>query len=44
MKLYYQYTENILNGTLVTGKLIQLACKWFENDLQRDDIELEKSK
>lgn len=34
MKGYYQYAEDVENGTVVTGKLIQLSVQRFKKDLK----------
>ena len=39
MKLYYEYASKVLNNEIVTGDTIKLACKRFQNDLLRDDLE-----
>jgi len=44
MKIYKEYVENVLNGTIVTGLNIQLACKRFKSDLERDDLEFREAK
>ena len=44
MKLYYQYVNNVLDGSIVTGKNIQLACERFKSDLLRDDLEFREDK
>ena len=44
MKLYNEYSNKVLNGTIITGKSIQLACTRFKNDLQRDDLEFREDK
>lgn len=44
MKLYTDYAKKVLNGTIVTGKSIQLACKRFQSDLQRKDLEFREDK
>ena len=35
----YQYAEGVLEGRIITGELIKLACKRFMDDLERDDLE-----
>lgn len=35
----YRYAEQVLNGEIVAGELIKLACKRFMSDLQRDDLD-----
>lgn len=44
MKLYYQYADDVLNGNIITGLNIQLACTRFKNDLKRDDLEFIEAK
>ena len=44
MKLYYQYAEDVLDGTITAGLNIKLACTRFKNDLLRDDLEFVESK
>lgn len=44
MKPYYEYADKVLNGSIVVGEYIKLACERFLNDLQREDLELEKKK
>lgn len=34
----YRYAEDVLNGNIVAGELVKLACKRFMSDLQRDDL------
>ena len=41
---YYQYAEDVINGKIVAGTSIQLACKRFQNDLLRDDLEFREDK
>ena len=36
---YYQYAQNVLNGSIVAGELVRLACKRFMSDLERPDLE-----
>ena len=38
-KSFYKYATNIVNGKIVAGELMKLACKRFLSDLQRDDLE-----
>lgn len=33
MKPYYQYAEDVLDGNIVVGEYIRLACKRFKDDL-----------
>lgn len=44
MKPYYKYVEDVINGTIVAGTTILLACKRFKDDLQREDIEFREDK
>ena len=41
-KLYYDYCSKVLNGEIIAGETIKLACKRFQNDLKRDDLEFKK--
>lgn len=43
MKGYYHYIEDVLNGKIVVGELIKLACQRFKDDLQREDIYFNES-
>lgn len=43
MKPYKVYVNKVLNGTIATGKSIQLACKRFQSDLERDDLEFREN-
>ncbi len=43
MKGYYHYVEDVLNGKIVVGELIKLACQRFQDDLQRMDIYFNES-
>ena len=36
---YYKYAQDVLNGSIVAGELVRLACKRFMHDLERPDIE-----
>lgn len=36
---YYQYAADVISGKVIAGELIQLACKRFMSDLERDDLE-----
>ena len=36
---YYKYAQDVLNGSIVAGELVKLACKRFINDLERTDLE-----
>ncbi len=44
MKLYYDYCSKVLNDEITTGETIKLACKRFQNDLKRDDLEFREDK
>lgn len=43
MKGYYHYVYDVLNGKIVVGELIKLACQRFQDDLQRMDIYFNES-
>lgn len=43
MKGYYHYVDDVLNGKIVVGELIKLACQRFKDDLQREDIYFNES-
>ena len=43
-KLYYEYCSRVLNGEIIAGETIKLACKRFQNDLKRDDLEFREDK
>ena len=36
---YYRYAQDVLNGSIVAGELVRLACKRFMSDLERPDLE-----
>lgn len=36
---YYKYAQDVLNGSIVAGELVRLACKRFMSDLERPDLE-----
>ena len=36
---YYKYAQDVLNGSIVAGELVKLACKRFMHDLERPDLE-----
>lgn len=36
---YYKYAQDVLNGSIVAGELVRLACKRFIDDLERPDLE-----
>lgn len=42
--IYYKYVEDVLSGKIVTGDTIKLACKRFQDDLQRDDLVFREDK
>ena len=44
MKPYYEYADKVLNGSIVVGEYIKLACERFLNDLQREDLEFREEK
>lgn len=44
MKPYYEYAEKVLNGDIVAGNYIKLACERFQNDLKRDDLVFREDK
>ena len=44
MKPYYEYVDKVLNGSIVVGEYIKLACERFQNDLQREDLEFREEK
>ena len=39
MKSYYQYATDVINGSIITGKYIQLAVQRFKNDLDNPKFE-----
>ena len=39
-----QYVDDVLSGKIVAGETIKLACKRFQDDLQRDDLEFRQDK
>lgn len=43
MNLYYNYCSEVLNGNIITGEAIKLACKRFQSDLRRDDLEFREN-
>jgi phage terminase large subunit-like protein len=43
MNLYYNYCSEVLNGNIITGEAIKLACKRFQSDLIRDDLEFREN-
>lgn len=36
---YYKYAQDVLDGKIVAGELVKLACKRFIDDLERPDLE-----
>ena len=36
---YYQYAKGVIDGSIVAGELVRLACKRFMSDLERPDLE-----
>ena len=36
---YYKYAQDVLDGKIVAGELVKLACKRFMLDLERPDLE-----
>lgn len=36
---YYQYAQDVIDGKLVAGELVRLACERFMSDLERPDLE-----
>lgn len=36
---YYQYAQDVIDGKIVAGELVRLACKRFMSDLERPDLE-----
>ena len=42
--MYFKYAEDVLSGKIVAGESIKLACKRFQDDLQRDDLEFREDK
>jgi phage terminase large subunit-like protein len=44
MKPYYQYAEDVLNGNVVVGEYIKLACKRFKDDLSNPAWEFREDK
>lgn len=36
--VYYKYANDVINGDIIAGELLRLACKRFINDLERDDL------
>lgn len=44
MKLYYEYCSKVLNGDIVAGETIKLACQRFQTDLLREDLAFREDK
>ena len=44
MKLYYEYASKVLNNEITVGETIKLACKRFQNDLKRGNLEFREDK
>ena len=42
--MYYEYVDKVLNGNIVVGEYIKLACKRFKDDLQRADLVFREDK
>ena len=36
---YYRYAQDVIDGKIVAGELVKLACKRFMSDLERPDLE-----
>ena len=36
---YYRYAQDVIDGKIVAGELVRLACKRFMRDLERPDLE-----
>ena len=36
---YYKYAKGVIEGSIVAGELVKLACKRFMSDLERPDLE-----
>lgn len=36
---YYKYANGVIDGSIVAGELVKLACKRFMSDLERPDLE-----
>ena len=39
-----KYCEDVLNGKVIAGNAIKMACQRFLNDLQRDDLDFRDDK
>lgn len=44
IKPYYEYADKVLNGEIVVGSYIRLACERFKKDLEREDLEFREEK
>jgi len=44
MKPYFSYVEKVLNGNIIAGNYIKLACERFQNDLKREDLIFKEDK
>lgn len=44
MKTYYNYAQEVLDGKIVVGDYVKLACKRFLTDLDRDDLIFKEKK
>ena len=44
MKPYFDYVDKVLNGEIIVGNYIKLACNRFREDLKRKDLEFRESK
>ena len=42
--VYYKYAKDVLDGKVIAGELIQLACSRFMSDLDRDDLYFDNDK
>ena len=41
-KPYYQYAVDVVEGKIICGENIKLACRRFLSDLERDDLEFDQ--
>lgn len=44
MKSYYKYADDVLEGKVIAGDTIKLACKRFKDDLLREDLVFREDK
>jgi phage terminase large subunit-like protein len=44
MKPYLQYANDVVEGNIVAGEYIRLACQRFLDDLQREDLYFDEAK